>query len=156
MVHNGKLPENPEPVRKRRVRSKWQRRQVVEETMRPGAPSVAVIARAHGVNVNQVFNWRKLYQAGRLIDRVHAGELPPARISESSNPEHPGAGRVVMPHWWRARSRPNRGAPASGSRAWSTWDAPHHSGATGPMISPPSNTNIWIAAGITDMRRVSR
>jgi transposase len=21
------------------------------------------------------------------------------------------------------------------------------------MISPPSNTNIWIAAGITDMRR---
>jgi hypothetical protein len=33
--------------------------------MRPGAPSVAVVARTHGVNANQVFNWRKLYHAGR-------------------------------------------------------------------------------------------
>jgi transposase len=96
MVHNGKLPENPEPVRKRRMRSKRERRQVVEETMRPGAPSVAVIARAHGVNANQVFNWRKLYQAGRLNEKVHASELLPVRISEDSDPEHPGVGRVTI------------------------------------------------------------
>jgi len=96
MVHNGRLSENPEPGRKRRMRSKVERRQVVEETMRPGAASVAVIARAHGVNANQVFNWRKLYYAGRLNDKVHASELLPVRISEDSDPEHSGVGRVTI------------------------------------------------------------
>ncbi len=96
MVHNGRLTEHPEPGRKRRMRSKLERRQVVEETMRPGAPSVAVIARAHGVNANQVFNWRKLYHAGRLNDKVRASELLPVRISEDSDPEHPVVGRVTI------------------------------------------------------------
>jgi transposase len=93
MVQNGRLPTNPEPGRKRRMRSKLERRQVVEETMRPGAPSVAVIARAHGVNANQVFNWRKLYHAGRLNEKVPAGELLPVRISENPHPGYPGVER---------------------------------------------------------------
>jgi transposase len=96
MAHNGRLPANPESGRKRRMRSKLERRQVVEETMRPGAPSVAVIARAHGVNANQVFNWRKLYHAGRLNDKVQAGELLPVRISEDSRVECPSLGRVTV------------------------------------------------------------
>src|ERR1700742_4618951 len=83
MVENGGKPER---TGKRRMRSKVERRQVVEETMRPGAPSVAVIARAHGVNANQVFNWRKLYHAGRLDDKVHTTEFLPVRISENSRP----------------------------------------------------------------------
>jgi transposase len=40
------------------------------------------------VNANQVFNWRKLYHAGRLNDRAHASELLPVRISENSRPEY--------------------------------------------------------------------
>ena len=98
MVQNGRLPANPEPGRKRRMRSKLERRQVVEETMRPGAPSVAVIARAHGVNANQVFNWRKLYHSGRLNDndKVHAGELLPVRISENPHPVYPGVERLAI------------------------------------------------------------
>jgi transposase len=48
---------------KRRYRSKRDRRQIVEETLQPGA-SVAVIARRHDVNANQVFHWRKLYREG--------------------------------------------------------------------------------------------
>jgi transposase len=78
------------------MRSKLERRQVVEETMRPGAPSVAVVARTHGVNANQVFNWRKLYQAGRLNDKVHATELLPVRISENSLPEYPRVERSAI------------------------------------------------------------
>ena len=54
-----------EPSAKRRYRSKQERRQIVEETLRPGT-SVAVIARRHDVNANQVFHWRKLYREGRL------------------------------------------------------------------------------------------
>jgi len=96
MVQNGRLSPSAEPGRKRRMRSKLERRQVVEETMRPGAPSVAVIARAHGVNANQVFNWRKLYHAGRLDDKVRASELLPVRISEDSHSEYACVRRLTV------------------------------------------------------------
>ena len=50
---------------KRRYRSAELKRQIVEETLAPGA-SVARVARAHGVNANQVFAWRRQYQRGLL------------------------------------------------------------------------------------------
>lgn len=36
-------------------------------TMEPGA-SVAEVARAHGVNANQVFKWRRLFERGDLVE----------------------------------------------------------------------------------------
>ena len=59
----GKAPSGGEE--KCRRRSVQERRQIVEETLAPGA-SVARVARAHGVNTNQVFYWRTLYGRGRL------------------------------------------------------------------------------------------
>jgi transposase len=50
---------------KRHYRTAEERRRIVEETLAPGV-SVATVARAHGVNANQVFHWRKLYQTGLL------------------------------------------------------------------------------------------
>ena len=41
------------------------KQRVVEETLKSGA-SVARIARANGVNANQVFLWRKLHREGEL------------------------------------------------------------------------------------------
>ncbi|KQQ45377.1 hypothetical protein ASF61_20625 [Duganella sp. Leaf126] len=41
------------------------KRALVALSLEPGA-SVARIAREHGVNANQVFSWRRLYQQGRL------------------------------------------------------------------------------------------
>jgi transposase len=70
-----------EPAAKRRYRSKQERRQIVEETLQPGA-SVAVIARQHGVNANQVFHWRKLYREGRLDVAPTTSQLVPVRIAE--------------------------------------------------------------------------
>jgi transposase-like protein len=49
----------------RQRRSIAEKRRIVEETLVEGA-SVARIARAHGVNANQVFGWRRLYLSGRL------------------------------------------------------------------------------------------
>ena len=77
-----------ESAGKRRYRSKQERRQVVEETLLRGA-SVAVIARRHGVNANQVFHWRKLYREGRLEVEPTAGQLVPVRIAEVVNGEQP-------------------------------------------------------------------
>jgi transposase len=95
-----------EPRAKRQYRSKEERRQIVEETLRAGA-SVAVIARQHGVNANQVFHWRKLYREGRL-DLRPAAELLPVRIAEMVGVEPPSAKLypgVIVVEFGRARIR---------------------------------------------------
>ena len=82
----------------RRSRRSWsaeEKRRIVLEAAVPGA-SVSEIARRHGVNANLVFNWRKLYHAGRLDDKVHAGELLPVRISENPHPVYPGVERLAI------------------------------------------------------------
>ena len=53
------------PKDTKRRRTIKERRDIVEETLAPGA-SVARVARRHDVNANQVFYWRKLYREGRL------------------------------------------------------------------------------------------
>ena len=53
------------PTAKRQYRSLELKRQIVEETLAPGA-SVARVARAHGVNANQLFGWRRQYRQGLL------------------------------------------------------------------------------------------
>src|SRR5262245_44847267 len=92
-----------EPGAKRRYRSKRERRQIVEETVQPGA-SVAVIARRHDVNANQVFHWRKLYREGRLDVEPTSAQLVPVRIAEVVSDEQPPAklyGGVIVVEFGR-------------------------------------------------------
>ena len=68
-------------------RQRWsiaEKRRVVEETLVEGA-SVARVARAHGINANQVFGWRRLYLAGRLGEPKPGIKLLPVRVSESES-----------------------------------------------------------------------
>ena len=60
---------------KQRRRTIKERRDIVEETLVPGA-SVARVARRHEVNANQVFYWRKLYREGRLGITIATPLLP--------------------------------------------------------------------------------
>lgn len=69
----------------RRFRSKQERRQIVEETLKPGA-SVALVARAHDVNANQVFKWRRQYQQGRL-EVSSTPTLLPVKIAAAPSPQ---------------------------------------------------------------------
>ena len=69
----------------RQRRSIAEKRRIVEETLAEGA-SVARIARAHGVNANQVFGWRRLYLSGRLGEQRATMKLLPVRLSESLPP----------------------------------------------------------------------
>jgi transposase len=67
-------------------RQRWtieKKRRIVEETLTAGT-SVARVARGNGVNANQVFYWRKLYQDGRLGGG--AVKLLPVRVSAESSP----------------------------------------------------------------------
>jgi transposase len=69
---------------RRRFRSKAERRQIVEETMKPGV-SVSQVARAHDVNANQVFHWRRQYRAGRFEEsaKPNPTALLPVRVSDA-------------------------------------------------------------------------
>jgi transposase len=77
------IPRNKEGsgVPQRQRRSIAEKRRIVEETLLPGA-SVARVARAHGINANQVFGWRRLYLAGRLGGQKAGMKLLPVRVSD--------------------------------------------------------------------------
>ena len=62
------------------------KRRIVEESLLPNA-SVARVARAHGVNANQVFYWRKQYQQGLLGPALSPATLLPVQISDLAAPE---------------------------------------------------------------------
>jgi transposase len=95
------VPTSEARTSKRQHRPPEQKRKIVEETLALGA-SVARVARAHGVNANQVFQWRRLYCAGKLGNPMaSAARLLPVSVSEVSAKETivPAAaeGAVPMP-----------------------------------------------------------
>ena len=59
------------PSQKRLRRTREEKRRIVEATFVPGA-SIARVAREHGVNANQVFQWRHEYRKGALGVRQQA------------------------------------------------------------------------------------
>jgi transposase len=88
--------------RLRRWRSVAEKRRIVELTQEPGA-SVALVARANGVNANPVFKWRRALERGELGDPVAASTaLLPVTLSASvietraaSAKEAPTAGGAI-------------------------------------------------------------
>jgi transposase len=77
-------------IRRRKRRSPEEKLQIVRETLQ-SQESVAVIARRHGVNANQVFAWRRHYQRSHLgvgsqepvILPVHIAQSPPVHTHGS-------------------------------------------------------------------------
>jgi transposase len=70
---------------KKRCRTIRERREIVEETLLPGA-SVSRVARRHDVNANQVFYWRKLYREGQLGSSADT-RLVPVKVSNDRSVE---------------------------------------------------------------------
>jgi len=94
-------------------------------TLEPGA-SVAEVARAHGVNANQVFKWRRSFERGELIEPCTA--LLPVTVTTPSEPEketaeeprpeqEPGGGAIHIEFPGRAMISVERGADRSLVRA---------------------------------------
>ena len=100
---------------RRRLWTAEEKRRIVEQTLSSDL-SVAMIARQHGVNANQVFYWRKLYRAGQLgasepsegvrflpvavADDVPSSAAPDERVSSEGhvtiNIEIPGCALVSV------------------------------------------------------------
>ena len=111
--------------RVRRWRSVSEKRQIVQLTLEPGA-SVAEVARAHGVNANQVFTWRRAFERGELTEPCSA--LLPVTVSTPSEPEkdivedrcpvqEPSGGAIHIEFPGRAMISVERGADRSLVRA---------------------------------------
>jgi transposase len=94
------LPET-EKARSQR-RSIAEKRRIVAESLAAGA-SVAPVARAHGVNANQVFGWHRLYLAVRLGEQKPGIKLLPVRVSENRSAP------VVVEHRVTDLSQPQPG-----------------------------------------------
>jgi transposase len=89
--------------RVRRWRPVSEKRQIVQLTLKPGA-SVAEVARAHGVNANQVFKWRRAFERGELsessvalIPVTVAGLDDESRESEEVSTPTRGAIHIELP-----------------------------------------------------------
>jgi transposase len=81
---------------KRQHRSAELKRQIVEEALVPGA-SVARVARAHGVNANQVFAWRRQYQRGLLAGgNGTAPGLLAVRVAEAAEVTPRASGGTIQ------------------------------------------------------------
>jgi transposase len=66
---------------KRIKRTAEEKRRIVEATLVPGA-SIARVAREHGVNANQVFQWRHEYRKGALwVSKKARAELLPVTLA---------------------------------------------------------------------------
>lgn len=99
--------------RTRRWRSVAEKRRIVERTLEPGA-SVATVARAEGVNANQVFRWRRAFERGELVEPVSSAALVAVRIAQDvadgSAEEAHGCGSIHIEIPGRAMITVERGA----------------------------------------------
>src|SRR6266567_8072880 len=138
---------------KRRYRALEEKRRIVEETLAEGT-SVALVARAHGVNANLVFNWRRLYQGTTGWMRQSQ-----TVAGQSNSGEFVAMDRSVARTWLIViilggrDSHPTAGCAGAHRGQRRSGFVAGVVGVPAGMIGPPTNTQIWIAAGVTDLRR---
>jgi transposase len=72
-----------------------EKRRIVEETLQAGV-SVSSVARAHGINANQVFQWRKVSDESR----AQAAGCPAARLLQPPEGGCSSAGTIELAFDW--------------------------------------------------------
>ena len=142
---------------KRRRFTKEYRRQVVEETLVPGA-SIAGVALKHRLNANLVFTWRRRLLPALAPARARAVKLLPVTVTEAAAPEPAARERTEqagapVSDTRGDRGRARRGAPGAEGCGRCRGAAGGALGAGLAMIALPTGTRVWVAAGVTDMRK---
>ena len=99
MVDSGGVVFGNRPRRRHALSEKVR---MVELTFQPGA-SVAEVARANGVNANQLFGWRRAYERGELSEAI-SGTTALLPVTVSAGCERP-----------IRKATPQQHGPASGS-----------------------------------------
>jgi transposase len=86
------------PSLRRLRRTREEKRRIVEATFVPGA-SIARVAREHGVNANQVFQWRHEYRKGAMEvgQRAQTKLLPVTVTTEPNSVTLSGIAAAIAP-----------------------------------------------------------
>ena len=140
-------------VRERRRR--WGREEklrIVAETQEPGACVRAVAAR-HDVYPSLLHNWRRQVREGRLV-AARPTRFVPVRVAEAA-PTAAAASPPTHRSAWRGDDRDRvagRQSPVRWQRGQSG-DAASRGDGAARMIAPPPGVRVWLAAGVTDMRK---
>jgi transposase len=79
--------------RRRRLWSDDEKRQIVAETLAPGA-SVSIVARRHDLNANMLFTWRRQIGAAGLLPAGDAVTFVPAAITAEAPVASPASSVV--------------------------------------------------------------
>jgi len=79
----------------RRRRSAAEKRLIVEQTLEPGA-SVARVARAHGLNANVVFHWRREHREGKLAETGLVPVVVTGDVASETVPSSASAGSIRL------------------------------------------------------------
>ena len=106
-MNTGASENNARRAEKRRPRTREERRRIVEEMLVPGT-SVRAVSRAHEVNTNQLYHWRKLYRQGLLEEEASMATLMPVKVfdGEQESVETKSAGANI-----NGESMPSTGEP---------------------------------------------
>jgi transposase len=130
-----------DPERRRCWRSS-EKASIVEESLRPGVV-VTAVAKRHDVHPNLLHYWRR--QAKRALGDDGSVRFLPSRrkacIASESRTEGPI--EIELDGSVRVRVYAAVDEAALGPRVASV----------APMIGLPSETRVWLASGVTDMRR---
>ena len=137
------LPARPAAPRRRW--SEAEKRRIVAESYQPGV-SVSLVARRNDVNANQV-TWRRQY-------RERGGFVPVVVAPDRMLPPRPDAGPGAVPAADRDGDRavgrvPGDRRPRGGRRGAGAGSF----GSGAAMIPVPGGVRVWLATGVTDMRR---
>ena len=143
MENPGSGREGPGALRRRW--SDAEKRRIVAESYPPGV-SVSVVARRNDVNANLLFNWRRRFreQAGGAGGLVAVVVEPPPLGAAAG--DAPAAGRMGIALADGSRVIVDREVDGSALAAGA-------GGSGAPMIPVPGGFRVWLASGVTDMRR---
>ena len=137
--------------RRRRRWSEAQKRQIVTETHEPGV-SVPMVAQRYNLNANQIFRWRRLFRAAERAERT--GRFVPV-VVEAAPGQEPGAAAMSP----QSDDDVAEGVPAAGrmeivlAGGRRAGAVARDRGAGAAIIPVPSGVRVWLATGVTDMRR---
>ena len=130
------------------MRSSWsdaEKRRIVAESYQPGV-SVSVVARRNDVNANLVFTWRRQFreQAGGSGGLVPVVVEPPPLDAAAGDALVVGRMEIALADG--SRVIVDREVDGFGA-------GPGACGSDAAMIPVPGGVRVWLATGMTDMRR---
>ena len=140
--------------RTRRFWSEDEKRRIVAQTCAPGV-SVSQVGRRYDVNTNLIFTWRRDPRYKPAADGEDAASFLPVEVvpGPASPPGPPGPPGLPTASDGRIEIALSSGHRVSAIGTFDVEALCRVVRAARRMIPVPSSTRVWLACGVTDMRK---